>query len=155
AHGGENVYAAAFSSDGQILATTSDQGVIKVWAWPAVTLRATVPMSKSLEQMAPVSLVLGRQGTRAAANGLPGPVHIVDLAKGREERTFDNPPEAPGHGMHAEMCRALAFSQDGGWLFAPDMHDRGVRILDLASGKAYPVFAGPAPFYKAMSISVP
>lgn len=155
AHSGENVYAAAFSSDGQILATASDQGSIKVWAWPALTLRTSVSMSKSLEQLAPVSLVLGRQGTRAAANGLAGRVHIVDLAKAREERTFDNTPEAPGHGMHAEMRRSLAFSQDGDWLFAPDMHDRGVRILDLANGKAYPVFTGDAPFYKAMSIAIP
>ncbi|PYO09516.1 MAG: hypothetical protein DMD75_15525 [Candidatus Rokuibacteriota bacterium] len=153
AHGGENVYAAAFSSDGQVLATASDQGSIKVWTWPALTLRTSVSMSKSLEQMAPVSLVL--QGTRAAANGLLGRVHIVDLAKEREERTFDNTPEAPGHGMHAEMRRSLAFSQDGDWLFAPDMHDRGVRILNLSSGKTYPVFRGDAPFYKAMSISVP
>jgi WD40 repeat protein len=155
AHGGENIYAAAFSSDGQILATASDQGTIKVWAWPALTLRTTVSMSKSLEPMAPVSLVLGRQGTRAAANGLAGRVHIVDLAKEREERTFDNTPEAPGHGMHAEMRRSLAFSDAGNWLFAPDLHDRGVRILDLARGKTYPVFTGEVPFYKAMSISVP
>ena len=35
------------------------------------------------------------------------------------------------------------------------MHDRGVRILDLANGKSYPVFTGTAPFYKAMAISVP
>jgi len=154
-HGGENVYAAAFSSDGRILATASDQGVIKVWAWPALTLRASVAMSKSLEQMAPVSLVLGRQGALAAANGLLGRVHIVDLAKEREVRIVDNTPEAPGHGMHAEMRRSLEFSQDGGWLFAPDMHDRGVRILDLANGKSYPVFTGTAPFYKAMAISVP
>ena len=155
AHGGENVYAAAFASDGQMLATASDQGVIKVWTWPALTLRSSVSMSKSLEQMAPVSLVLGRQGTRAAANGLLGRVHIVDLVKEREERTFDNAPEAPGHGMHAEMRRSLAFSQDGDWLFAPDMHDRGVRILNLANGKTYPVFTGAAPFYKAMSVSIP
>ena len=155
AHSGERVHGAAFSSDGQLLATVSDQGSLKVWSWPALTLRTSVTMSKSLEAMAPVSLVLGRQGTRAAANGLLGRVHVVDLAKEREERTFDNTPEAPGHGMHAEMRRSLAFSQDGDWLFAPDTHDRGVRILHLASGKTYPVFRGDAPFYKAMSISVP
>src|SRR5438093_12318215 len=109
----------------------------------------------SYEQIVSVTLVLGRQGSRAVANGLLGRVHVVDIAKEREERTFDNTPEAPGHGMHAEMRRSLAFSQDGDWLFAPDMHDRGVRILNLASGKAYPVFTGDAPFYKAMSVSVP
>ena len=41
AHGGENVCAAAFSSDGQALVTASDQGNIKVWAWPTLTLRAS------------------------------------------------------------------------------------------------------------------
>ena len=135
--------------------TVSDQGSLKVRTWPALTLRTSLTMSKSLEAMAPVSLTLGRQGTRAAANGLLGRVHVVDFAKEREERIFDNTPEAPGHGMHAEMRRSLAFSQDGEWLFAPDMHDRGVRILHVASGRAYPVFQGDAPFYKAMSISVP
>ena len=30
-----------------------------------------------------------------------------------------------------------------------------MRILHVASGKAYPIFRGEAPFYKAMSISVP
>ena len=154
AHGGEAIYGAVFSSDGQVLATVSDQGSIKAWTWPALTLRTSVSMSKSLEPMAPVSLVLGRQGMRAAANGLLGRVHVVDIAKEREERTFDNTPEAPGHGMHAEMRRSLAFSQDGDWLFAPDTHDRGVRILNLSSGKSYPVFRGDAPFYKAMSIAV-
>jgi len=155
AHGGDGVYGVAFSSAGQVLATVSDQGSLKLWSWPALSLRASVSMSKSLEPMAPVSLALGRQGTRAAANGILGTVHIVDVAKEREERTFANTPEAPGHGMHAEMRRSLAFTQDGAWLFAPDLHDRGLRILHVASGKAYPVFRGDGPFYKAMSIAVP
>jgi hypothetical protein len=51
--------------------------------------------------------------------------------------------------------KSLAFSQDGDWLFAPDTHDRGVRILHLASGKTYQVLRGDAPFYKTMSISIP
>jgi WD40 repeat protein len=155
AHSGDRVYAAAFSSDGQILVTASHEGALKVWAWPALTLRTSVETSKSLEAMAPVSLVLGRQGARAAANSLHGRVHIVDLAKQREERTFDNTPQAPGHGLHGEMRRSVAFTHDGDWLFAPDTHDRGVRILNLGSGKTYPVFRGDVPFYKAMSISVP
>ena len=155
AHSGDRVYAAAFSSDGQILVTASHEGALKVWAWPALTLRTSVETSKSLEAMAPVSLVLGRQGARAAANSLHGRVHIVDLAKQREERTFDNTPQAPGHGLHGEMRRSVAFTHDGHWLFAPDTHDRGVRILNLGSGKTHPVFRGDVPFYKAMSISIP
>jgi photosystem II stability/assembly factor-like uncharacterized protein len=156
AHSGDRVYAAAFSSNGQVLVTASHDGALKVWAWPGLTLRTSVATSKSLEAMAPVSLVLGgRQGTLAAANSLHGRVHIVDLAKEREERTFDSTAQAPGHGLHGEMRRSVAFTNDGDWLFAPDMHDSGVRILHLASGKTYPVFRGDVPFYKAMSISVP
>ncbi|MGH7343997.1 MAG: WD40 repeat domain-containing protein [Candidatus Rokuibacteriota bacterium] len=155
AFSGERVYAVAFSFDGKLLAAMSHQGTLKLWAWPELTLRTSLPTSTSIEAMAPVSLVLGRQGTRAAANGLLGRVHVVDLVKEREERTFNNTPQAPGHGMHAEMRGSLAFSQDGDWLFAPDMHDRGVRILHVPSGKTYPVLGGDGPFYKAMSISIP
>jgi hypothetical protein len=57
--------------------------------------------------------------------------------------------------MHAELRRSLAFSHDGAWLFAPDEHDRGLRILNVPSGKAYPVLRGDGPFYKAVSIAVP
>jgi hypothetical protein len=113
AFSGERVCTVSFSFDGKLLAAVSDQGTLKVWTWPGLILRTSLTMSKSIEAMAPVSLVLGRQRTRAAANGLHGRVHVVDLVKEREERTFDNTPEAPGHGMHAEMRGSLAFTQDG------------------------------------------
>jgi len=96
AHQGDAVYAVAFSSDGLVLASASDQGSLKLWDWPALSLRASVSMSKSLEPMAPVSLALTRRGTRAAANGIVGRVHVVDATKAREERTFANTVEAPG-----------------------------------------------------------
>jgi len=137
AHQGEAVYGVAFSPDGQVLATVSDQGSLKLWDWPALSLRASVSMSKSLEPMAPVSLALTRRGTRAAANGIVGQVHVVDAAKEREERTFANTVEAPGHAPRAEMRRSLAFSEDGDWLFAPDTHDRGLRILNVSSGDSH------------------
>jgi len=95
AHQGDAVYAVAFSSDGLVLASASDQGSLKLWDWPALSLRASVSMSKSLEPMAPVSLALTRRGTRAA-NGIVGRVHVVDATKAREERTFANTVEAPG-----------------------------------------------------------
>lgn len=127
AHQGEAVYGVAFSPDGQVLATVSDQGV---------------------------SVALTRLGTRSAANGLLGRVHVVDGTKGREERTFANTVEAPGHASRAEVRHSLAFSEDGEWLFAPDTHDLSLRILHVASGKTYTVLRGDGPFYKAMSIAV-
>jgi hypothetical protein len=155
AHAGEPVYAVAFSGDGQTLASISGEGALKLWSWPALALRSSIALSRGLESMSPVSLALSRQGTRAAANGIVGRVHVADVAKGREESTFGNVAEAPGHGMHAELRHSLAFTDDGEWLFAPDTHDRGLRILHIRSGKAYPVLQGQAPFYKAVALALP
>ena len=57
--------------------------------------------------------------------------------------------------MHAELRYSLAFTEDGDWLFAPDTHDRGLRILHVPSGKTYPVLQGEGPFYKAVALAVP
>jgi WD40 repeat protein len=155
AHAGEAIFAIAFSSDGHALASISAEGGLKLWSWPALSLRSSLALSSGLESMAPVSLALSRDGKRAAANGILGRVHVVDIAKGREERAFANAHEAPGHAMHAELRYSLAFTENGEWLFAPDTHDRGLRILHVASGKAYPVLRGEGPFYKAVALAVP
>jgi WD domain, G-beta repeat len=155
AHAGDAVYAIAFAGDGQTLASISEQGSLKVWSWPGLVLRSSVTVPSGLESLAPVSLTLTRSGTRAATNGILGRVYVVDTAKGREERAFANVAEAPGHGMHAELRYSLAFTEDGDWLFAPDTHDRGLRLLHVPSGKAYPVLRGEGPFYKAVAFAVP
>jgi WD40 repeat protein len=155
AHAGEALYGIAFSGDGQTLATISAEGAIKLWSWPALSLRSSITLSRGLEPMSPVSLTLSRPGTRVAANGIRGRVHVADVAKGQEERTFASVAEAPGHGMHAELLHSLVFTDDGEWLFAPDTHDRGLRILHVRSGKAYPVLQGEAPFYKAVALAIP
>src|SRR5437016_5983373 len=151
---GDRIDAVAFSGDGRVLATTSDGGGLKLWNWPALTLRGSVAMASSLEAMAPVSLALNRDGTRAAANGILGQVHVMSVVKEREERTFANTAQAPGHGLHGEMRYSLAFTEDGDWLFAPDTHDRGLRILHVPGGKGFSVLRGEGPFYKAMALAL-
>ena len=155
AHAADAVYAIAFSADGQTLASISREGSLKLWSWPALVLRSSTTLSSGLESMSPVSIALTRNATRAAANGILGRVHVVNAAKGREERTFANVAEAPGHGMHAELRYSLAFTEDGDWLLAPDTHDRGLRIVHVPSGKIYPVVGGEGPFYKAVALALP
>ena len=155
AHAAETIFAIAFSGDGQALASISGEGSLKLWSWPQLVLRSSTTLSSGLEAMSPVSLALTRHGTRAAANSILGRVYVVDTAKGREERTFANVAEAPGHGMHAELRYSLAFTEDGDWLFAPDTHDRGLRILHVPSGKTYSVLQGEGPFYKAAALALP
>jgi WD40 repeat protein len=155
AHAGDHVFALAFTGDGQGLASISGEGALKLWSWPALLLRASATLSGGVEAMSPVSLALSRDGTRAAANSILGRVQVVDTTKGREERVFASVAEAPGHGMHAEMRYSLAFTDDGHWLFAPDMHDRGLRILHVPSGGTWPVLQGAGPFYKAVAYALP
>jgi len=155
AHQGQRVDAVAFSADGRVLATASDRGLLKLWNWPALTLRKSVSIASSLEAMAPVSLALSRDGARVAANGTLGQVQVIDAVKGREERAFANAPEAPGDAMHAELRQSLVFTADGNWLLAPDAHDRGVRILHVPRGDAYPLIRSDGPFYKTMAIALP
>jgi len=155
AHAGDRIFAIAFSGDGQTLGTISGEGSLKLWSWPELKLRSSTTLSSGLEPMSPVSLALTRRGTRAATNAILGRVYVVDTAKGREERIFGNVAQAPGHGMHAELRYSLAFTEDGDWLFAPDLHDRGLRLLHVPSGKTYPVLQGDGPFYKAVALAVP
>ncbi len=155
AHPGDQIFAIAFSGDGLTLATISGEGSLKAWNWPALTLRTSTRLSGALEAMSPVSLALSRRGTRAAANGIMGRVHVVDVAKGREYGTFGNVAQAPEHGMHAELRYSLAFTEDGDWLFAPDTHDRGLRLIHVPSGTIFPVLRGDGPFYKAVALAGP
>jgi len=155
AHAGDRIFAIAFAGDGQTLGSISGEGSLKLWSWPELKLRSSTTLASGLEPMSPVSLALTRRGTRAATNAILGRVYVVDTAKGREERIFGNVAQAPGHGMHAELRYSLAFAEDGDWLFAPDLHDRGLRLLHVPSGKTYPVLQGEGPFYKAVALAVP
>jgi WD40 repeat protein len=155
AHYGEAVYGVAFAGNGQALASVSVEGSLSLWSWPDLALRATVALPRGLEALAPVSLALSRDSTRAAVNGLGGRLHVTDLAKGRVLLTLDNAVEAPGHARRAELRHSLAFTDDWEWLFAPDAHDRGLRIVHVSSGRSYGVLRGDGPFYKAVALSVP
>ena len=155
AHHGEAVYGVAFSGDGRSLASVSDQGTLAIWTWPDLALRTTVALPRGLEALAPVSLALSRDGNRAAVNGLQGRMHVTDVVQRRVLRTLDNAVEAPGHARRAELRHSLAFTGDGEWLFAPDTHDRGLRIVHVSSGKSHGVLRGEGPFYKAVAVSVP
>jgi len=58
-------------------------------------------------------------------------------------------PVSLSRGLESMSPVSPALNRQGDeWLFAPDTHDRGLRVLHIRSGKAYPVLHGQAPFYK-------
>jgi len=68
--------------------------------------------------------------------------------EGGEEGTFGNVAQAPGHGMHAELALLAGLHGGRDWLFAPDTHDRGLRLHHVRAARL-PVLQGDGPFYKA------
>jgi WD40 repeat protein len=155
AHAGEAIYAIAFSADGQALASISEQGSSSSGAGrrsrfdPRWRCRAgSSPWRRSRSRSAVTERAPPRTASSAGCTWWT-------RQRAREDRTFANTAEAPGHGMHAELRYSLAFTDDGDWLFAPDTHDRGLRILHVPSGTTHPVLRGDGPFYKAVALALP
>src|SRR5438093_401460 len=167
------VNAVALSPDGSLVVVGDMDGDLIAREVPAGAERWKVPVhprgaARSIDGVAfsPAGSLLATighgartvalisDGRRATANGILGQVHVMNVAKEREERTFANTAQAPGHGLHGEMRYSLAFTEDGDWLFAPDTHDRGLRILHVPGGKGFSVLRGEGPFYKAMALAL-
>ncbi|MGH7151032.1 MAG: WD40 repeat domain-containing protein, partial [Planctomycetota bacterium] len=55
AHADEEIYAAAFTPAGDLLATASARGQVTLWHWPALTPRTSLSTSAALEPMTPWS----------------------------------------------------------------------------------------------------
>jgi WD40 repeat protein len=154
AHMGDSVSVLAFSGDGLTLASGSQQGLVRLWDWPAMTARASITMEGARrEPQTPASLALTRDGKRCAANSLDGDVFVWDFGEKQEKRRFKNVATAEGH-RHVELRGSLAFLEGGAWLLAPAMHDTGMRLLDAESGDDHPLIAAAAPYCKTMAIGL-
>lgn len=112
----------AFSADGSMLATTGDDGALRVWD------TATGARLRSFEFEAVGYGVHGasfsRDGTRVAASWLDeGLVRVFDLGSGEMISEIDS-----------EWARGTEFSPDGSQLIFPNSNRPQLFIADIASG---------------------
>jgi WD40 repeat protein len=114
-------YAVAFSPDGSSIATSSADGMIKVW--DAGTGEETHTLIGHDSRV--YALAFHPDGTRLVTASLNRVVKVWDVAQGIELRTL--------YGYQSPIY-AAAFSADGAWL-ATGHDDGSVRVRDLETGR--------------------
>lgn len=114
------VWAVRISRDGKLAATAGYDGQVKLWDYPARTLKADLKKHKGWVR----SLDFSPDGTKLASAGEDGTVIVWNTADGSEIKAIT---------AHAGPATAIEFSPDGGTL-ATGGGDKVVKLWDAASG---------------------
>jgi WD40 repeat protein len=109
-------YSAVFSRDGKLLATSGDDGTIKLWEMPALKEKAALKR----HERSVGALAFSPDGAWLASVGDDGVVVVWDAARGQPKWTLKGHNElTPIKGQPA-LPRALAFAPDGSRLASGD-----------------------------------
>jgi hypothetical protein len=122
----------AFSPDGALLASASEDDSIGLWDLSAGKMRRSLKgHGEDVE-----SVAFSPDGTRIASGGSDKAIRLWDVKTGKQIRVFEG---------QAYTVSALSFSPDGSRIASSGWAD-GVTIWDVASGKALSTFS-PGPDY--------
>ena len=114
------VWAVKISRDGKLAATAGYDGLVKLWDYPARTLKTDLKKHKGWVR----SLDFSPDGTKLATAGEDGAVILWGTADGSELKTI---------AAHAGPVTAVEFAPDGGAL-ATGGGDKVVKLWDAANG---------------------
>jgi hypothetical protein len=122
-HGGGFVRGLVISPDGQLLATASDEGSIKIW---------DAASGKEIRHFQAHELVIGNlvfnpDGRLLASASWDGTVKVWDTGTWKQQLELRAPSEC--------QFNSVAFSPDGQRLAAGDDGENGVRLWEIATGK--------------------
>jgi RNA polymerase sigma factor (sigma-70 family) len=155
--GTDRVYAAAYSSDGKLLATGLDSAKARLWDAKSGKLLLEMPLAVASKPgygpSSVTTLAISPDGKRLAFGGYWSPsVCLWDVQAARLLHTFDN---------WAEGWENMAFVQEGPTLvFTPDgrtlvggARDGSVRLWDVETGREQARLTGPTKAILGMGLS--
>jgi WD40 repeat protein len=115
----DKIWAVAFSSDNQFLASASHDGTVKVWEVANGHLLHTLTNHRAAVH----TVAFSPEGRRLASGGRDRMIRLWDARSGREHAVLSG---------HEDAVRCVAFSRDGGGL-ASAGEDWEIRLWDLAT----------------------
>lgn len=116
------VFAIAISPNGQLLASGSEDGKIRLWDLNTKKVRRTIPGHPSAVR----SIAFSKDGKKLATGGMDGSARVWDVSKGTLVKAFRE--------KHKEHVYSVAFSQSAQTL-ATGLANGTIQIWEVDSGK--------------------
>jgi len=147
AHENGAIQAVEFSPNGDLLATSGRDGMVKLWQVPELNPVRTLSVGPSVQRTHPSegpparpivgSVAFAHHRPRLAASTLEGTVIVWDLDNGREilRYTYADSGATEQNYIQATVERSLSFTSDDRWLLTTDLSSNGVRLLGVESKK--------------------